>query len=289
MRMSGWILALGMALGTGCAASAQPVGDQGFPPALRGTWAVGSCESAELVLRVTGASIVELPSGGEQRLLRARSIETLRQGWLLATDATPEQRRLMLRIEGPQFARPSPKVLDDVLPGDAIVSTLTRCASLPARLALLHGEGLRFLGELERIEAVCVGSDARACIDAVMDYADVSRDGALSVAELARIVRGTTYVSQLAAGSSEPELAAGLAAGSLAALALGQAVIQAVDYNGDGKAGLDELLQDRLPLPDQPDAGRVLVDGPLGALAGQAGTLRSLFDLLWGEVQRGMP
>lgn len=289
MMRRGLLRLAGAALAALALVQGGPATAQGFPEALRGFWFAGSCEDPSLVLRVSGASIAELPSQGEQTLLRARSILPAAEGWILATDASPEQRRRLLRAEPPGLLRPDPKTLDAALPGSAAPVALRRCPTLPPRTALLHGEGLRFLDAVERIEAVCFAESSRACIDALLDHADVSRDGALSTAEIARLVRGATYVSQLAAGSSETELAAGLAAGSLAALAFGQALIQAVDYNADGKASLEELLQDRLPIPDAPTTGPVLVDGPLGALAGEAGALRGLFDLLWGEVLSGMP
>ena len=135
---------------------AAPATAQGVPEAMRGTWAAGSCAAPEALLHVTARGAVRLPADGPARLVRFR-VQRDQAGWLLATGAGAEAPRVMLRADGDalELAEPDAKLRDDRLPGATPVTRWLRCQVPSVGLALLHAEGLAFLGTLERLEAVC--------------------------------------------------------------------------------------------------------------------------------------
>jgi hypothetical protein len=245
-----------------CAAAAQA---QDLPAGVLGTYAAGpkACGAPDAVLHLTPRSVVTWEKVGDEagndRLIR---IDTTRaQGdWLLATGTGDDLPRVLLRQsgEGDQAGIdevvPSEKMRDDQLPGDTPPRHFVRCTTVPPAFAALHGEGLAFLHALETMEPACTGNDLKACGDAFMAYADVTKDGKLTAAELARVGRGATWVAQMAIGTRDAELAVGMASSALVSLAAAEILVHSYDYDGSGSITLDELLKDRLPLVLVPPA-----------------------------------
>ena len=258
--------------------AAAPASAQGIPEALRGTWSAGSCMAPDALLHVTARSLARLPAEGTARLLR---FGTLREhdGWTLGTGGGAEAPRVMLRAaaDGLETIEPDAKTRDDRLPGAAPVMRWARCATPPPVLALLHGEGLAFLGALERIEAACQGGTAPACLDAVVQVGDVSGDGLLGTAEIARLLRGAAWALAAQDGGAPDTLAAAAGLGGLAALAAARLMVEGLDYDGDGRLSAAELGQDRAAFPPGVGAagGRPVA---LESLAVGAGLLRGLLE-----------
>ncbi len=265
-------------------AAAQP---GTIPVAAQGLWANGQCSDPAALLFLTGRYWALLPKEGPQELWRVE--RTAGQGgFTLAVADDADQTRLILRPDGERLETrtPGPKQPDDAIPGDAPATQWARCPSLPAPLAALHGEGLSFLGALDGIEAACAAGEPGGCIAAVFAWADVTRDGVLAPAEMARLVRGATHMAMLATGAELDTLAGALGAGALGGIAAAYALIASYDYDNSGTLSQAELLQDRSPMPGlsgpaAPPAAAV-AGPPLGgaALAGQLGALRSLLDQL---------
>ena len=113
----------------------------------------------------------------------ARTVEN--GGYTLAVADDPDQTRLILRPSGTalETRTPGPKQPDDALPGDAPATQWSRCPALPAHLAMLHGEGLSFVGALDGFEAACATSGTEPCVGAIFAWADVTRDGVLAPAD----------------------------------------------------------------------------------------------------------
>ncbi len=157
-----------------------------------------------------------------------------------------------------------------------------RCPSIPSRLAVLHGEGLSFLAALDGMEAACAGENLPSCLDAVWNWADVTRDGSLTAAELARLTRGLAYAVMLSEGAEANELAAALGAGALGGVAVGWALIANVDYDGSATITKAELLQDRFPPPglDGLRAAAPLAPARAATLSDGLGALRALLEEL---------
>lgn len=288
MRLSPHLV-LGAALTLAASpALAQAPAAQGgtIPQAAQGLWANGQCTDPGALLFLTGRYWALLPQQGPQELWRvARTGEG--GGFTLAVADDADQTRLIMRAQGAQLETrtPGPKQPDDVIPGDAPATQWVRCPAISGGLAALHGEGLSFLGALDGFEAACAG-DAAACMTAIFAWADVTRDGVLSPAELARLVRGATHMAMLATGAELDQLATALGAGALGGIVAAQLFIQSYDYDGSGSLSQAEMLQDRAPMPGiagpaAPPATAV-AGPPLGgaALAGQLGALRTLLDQL---------
>ncbi|MFC7610346.1 EF-hand domain-containing protein [Teichococcus aestuarii] len=81
-----------------------------------------------------------------------------------------------------------------------------------------------------------------------MAEGDVSGDGLLSVAEIARLVRGMTWVMAAAEDASPEGVLAAGGGGLLAGVAIGRFAMESLDYDGDGRLSAAELGQDRTAL-----------------------------------------
>ncbi|MBR0652596.1 hypothetical protein GXW78_23265 [Roseomonas terrae] len=258
--------------------AAAPATASGVPEAMRGTWAAGSCTSPDALLHVTARSVAKLPAAGPARLVRFRAMRE-QDGWTLGIGAGAEAPRIMLRPDGAalDLAEPDVKLRDDRLPGATRVTRWTRCSAGSVGPAVLHGEGMAFLGTLERLEAACQGGAVQACINSLVAEADVSGDGALSPAEIARLLRGAAWALALQQGSEPDAIAAAGGLGGIAALAAARLLVASLDYDGDGRLSLAELGWDRLAFP--PGTGSAEGQaGTIEALADGAGLLRSLIE-----------
>lgn len=260
--------------------AAAPAAAQGIPETLRGTWAQGACTAPAAVLHLTARSVVRLPTNGAARLVRLRNIRSLGD-WTLGTGAGAEAPRVLLRAAGDalESAEPDAKLRDDRLPGDTPVLRWQRCAAPPPGLAALHGEGLAVLGGLERLEAACQAGAMAPCLAALVTVGDVSGDGMLGVAEVARLLRGTAWAMAAQDGGAPEALAAAVGIGGFAALAAARMLVDGLDFDGDGRLSATELGQDRSAWPSGGDAaaGRPVA---LEALGDGAGLLRALLERL---------
>jgi hypothetical protein len=253
---------------------------QGVPEALRGTWAQGACAAPATLLHVTARSVALLPADGPARLVRFRALRALGD-WTLGTGAGAEAPRLLLRAAGDalETVAPDAKQRDDRLPGDAPPARWQRCTAPPPVIALTHGEGLAVLAALERLEAACQAGAAAPCLAALVATADVSGDGMLGVAELARLLRGTAWALAAQEGAPPEALAAAAALGGVAALAAARLMVDGLDFDGDGRLSAAELTQDRAAYAADAGAaaGRPVA---LETLAEGAGLLRALLERL---------
>ncbi|MBR0684109.1 hypothetical protein GXW74_26835 [Roseomonas eburnea] len=258
--------------------AAAPAAAQGVPEPLRGTWAAGECAAPTALLHVTARSLARLPADGPARLMRFRRLRE-QGGWTFGIGGGAEAPRVLLRAAGDalETIEPDAKTRDDRLPDATPPVRWRRCAAPPPSLAVLNGEGLAFLAALERMEAACQTGTTEPCIAAVVAEGDVSGDGRLGVAEVARLLRGAAWAMAAQEGA-EPEglvVAAGL--GGLAALAAARLVVEGLDYDGDGRLSAVELGQDRIAYPPGVGAagGTPLA---LEALGEGAGLLRALLE-----------
>ncbi|ONG45241.1 hypothetical protein BKE38_26700 [Pseudoroseomonas deserti] len=234
------------------AATAQPA-LLPVPPALRGAWFDGECTAPRAMLQVTARAVVRLPSDAPARLIRFGETRRQQAGaqtdWHVGIGRGAEAPRILLRGDGTalQTAEPDAKLRDDRLPGDTPLQSWHRCPSPPPAFAALHGEGLAFLGSLEVLEAACGGASASpaGCVAAIVQEGDVSGDKLLSVAEIARMVRGMTWVLAAAEDAAPEGVMAAGGGGLLAGVAIARFAMESLDYDGDGKLSAAELGQDR--------------------------------------------
>ena len=255
--------------------------DAALPEPMQGLWVAGECAAPAAMLFAAHRGWAMLPTVGTLRMWRIAHTGTVGDGFTLAVGDDEEQTRLLLRAtpSGLEVREPPAKLADADLPGDAPAAVFRRCPSVPTALALLHGEGLAFVGALDWIESACAHGESAACIDAIWSWADVSGDGMLTAAEVARLARGVAYAAMLSQGTATEELAAALGAGALGGVAVGWALIASFDYDGSASLSKAEVMQDRFPPPGL--AGAVAaapsLPRPGVSLAAQLGALKALF------------
>ncbi len=236
-------LALSLLLG-------MPAFAQGVPEALRGAWYAGDCADPAAMLVLTSRAAARVETEVPARLFRFGSTGPApgtAAGYTLGVAVGAEAPRLMFRAapEGLETIEPDPKTRDDRLPGEARPETWRRCPAPPPAIAALHGEGVAFLAALEHLEAACGAGTPGACAEALIRQGDVSGDGKLSPAELARLVRGAAWVLAVQEGGTVEALAAAVGGGALGGIVAARLLVESLDYDGDGRLSLEEVLQDR--------------------------------------------
>lgn len=272
------LLALALAL-LAAPVAAQPIG--GVPEPLRGAWFAGDCADPQAMLVMTGRAAARIEAEAPARLFRFQETREA-AGYALGVGTGPEAPRLMWRAaaEGLETIEPEPKTRDDRLPGEARPEVWRRCAAPSAALAVLHGEGIAFLAALEHLEAACGAGTPGACAEAILRHGDVSGDGRLAPAELARLVRGAAWVVAVQEGATQEVLAGAVGAGALGGILGARLLVESLDYDGDGRLSAAELLQDRAAAFAR---ARGTAEGRplrLEGLGEGAGMLRELLDAL---------
>jgi len=240
--------------------AAQPVQAQPAPPpaavpeAMRGTWFRGECDRPEQMLHLTMRSAARVPAAGPGRLFRFGSFRPVAD-WLFAAGIGPDAPRLLLRgtRDALDTAEPDPKLRDDRLPGDTPPLAWHRCPQPPLALVLQHAEGIAFMAALEQVEAACTAA-VPGCLEAIRRQGDVNDDGALSLAELARLLRGAAWALAVQQGADSATLLAGAATQAEQARNLARLLLDSLDYDADGRISAAEMAQDRLRLSQAPGA-----------------------------------
>ncbi len=262
-------------------ATAQPV--QGVPEALRGAWFIGECRDPEAMLLLSGRAAARLDAEGPASLNRFTEARQ-HAGWTLGIGGGLEAPRLLLRPAGTglETVEPDAKLRDDRLPGDTPPTTWHRCEATPPALTTLHGEGYAVMAALEHLEAACGSGTPGACAQEIVRQADVSGDGKLASAELARLARGAAWVVAAQEGSTQDMIAGAVGAGAVVGILSARLLLESLDYDGDGRLSAEELAMDRAAFapPRGTAEGRPLrTEG----LAEGAGMLRGLIEGLIGS------
>ncbi len=262
-------------------AAMQPVSAQteaALPEAQRGAWFAGDCADPRGMLVVTARSVARVDAEAPARLFRLAATRTT-ESWTIGTATGAEAPRILLRNAGDSLetAEPDAKTRDDRLPGATPVASWRRCPAPPPVLAALHGEGAAFLAIVEHLEAGCASGTPGVCAQAIVAQGDVSGDGLLTTAEVARLARGAAWLGAVQEGGTQDVIAAAVGAGAVAGILAGRVLLESLDYDGDGRLSAAELAQDRAAFAAAPGnaAGRPLrVEG----LTEGAGMLRGLFE-----------
>lgn len=224
------------------------------PDPLQGIWATPSCASPEDTLVIYRSFYLWL--GQKETALTGLAMpQSQPEGWtrLQESDGYPNFFRLL----------PDGKLREAFLPDDAELEANPKddwetadyesCEGvLPRSQVLLHGEPLALLQVASNAQAVCQ-TDRQACANVLFAGVDVSGDGNLSTAEIARLFRVAGYVA--AVSQDDPAMNDELSGVMAASLPLGplmaSAVVNSFDYDDNGSVSLAELSQDRGSLIDQ--------------------------------------
>lgn len=236
---------------------------QEVPQALRGVWATPNCTTPEDTLVVYRSFYLWL---GEK--------ETALTGLTMATMQPAGWTRLEESDGYPNFFKvlPDGRMREAFLPDNADPSTAPSeqwqttdyesCGNtLPRSKVLLHGEPVALLHLASNAQKICQ-TDRKACANTLFTGIDVSGDGNLSTAEIARVFRVAAYVGAVSddAPANNENLAGVVAATLPIGPLMASAIINSFDYNDDGVVSLAELSQDRGTLIEQlePEAGSEL-------------------------------
>lgn len=220
--------ALGLTMSSGAA--------QTLPERYAGVWVEGSCEDATRVRLVNRLAVIDvLDRGGEPHLqiLAIRGAQADGDGVALT------------------LAMGNGTTVDSrfTLDGDRLNGDFRRCDAPPPAVAWTLGEVLTLFEAAGRINARCRAGDGARCALEAFRAVDVSGDGVLRQAELARVFRAVGFFVGYAATErnlvSARDMLVPSAIGGMVAPTIASRLVANYDYDGDGGLSLDELLQDR--------------------------------------------
>lgn len=221
---------------------AEPV-----PERMQGVWATPNCNTAADTLVFFNGFYLWL---GED--------ETTLSG-LTVSDTQPDDYIRLEETDGyPNFFQllPDGRLRETFLPDNAEWSATPSqqwsstdyeaCGGLPRDKVMLHGEGFALLSVANQAQALCKNEQA-ACASALFNGIDVTGDGTLSTAELARLLRVGGYLAAVSEdnGATNDDLAAVLTASVPVAPLVAAALVNSFDYDNDGGLSLMEITQDR--------------------------------------------
>jgi hypothetical protein len=209
-----------------------------LPPSLVGVWAEGDCATAQRVRLVSALAVMDfLPVNG------ATNVQVL----LLDKVQPPAQDVVAVSLTSPNIhAR-----LDHgfALDGDRLDGRFVRCPDASPALRWQFGEAISAFQGFGEIAAACAEDSGPRCLAKAFAFADVTGDGRLSPAEIARLLRALTFFVVYLANDKTivptSEMVASSAVAALVTPLLVNSIMTTFDYNGDGAVSLDELLQDR--------------------------------------------
>ena len=230
------------------------------PEELIGIWATPDCDSATDTLVFFNGFYLWL--GEEETTLSGLSLagELDNEAGAQSTGEPSDEFTRLEESDGyPNFFQvlPDGRLREAFLPDDAEFSATpeadwasadyARCGNaLPRDKVMLHGEALAVLSVVNDAQSVC-STNQPACATTLFDGVDVTGDGNLSIAEIARLFRVAGYVAAVSEenGASNDDLAAVLATSLAVAPLMASAIVNSFDYNDSGTVSLTELSQDR--------------------------------------------
>lgn len=260
------ILGLAIILGfsSGLAHATEPL----IPEQFQGIYATPSCDDPEYIYGTLGAAevFIDRVDGGASLSIVT---DVLSEGdWTVVVPDDPSSYWLLRldpngRLEvgyplwpsdeelaaNPDLGDPDPYDID---PSRIKVDSETPvpCDAFPPDVSAAHGEGYAFLSALDMIAWDC---GARGdCLTRLFGHFDVSQDGQLNRAEIARAMRGLAYVSVY--GSEyyyeTQDFVGAFGLATLIGPGVSELLLRNFDYDGDEAVSLDEILLDRPGLRD---------------------------------------
>ena len=223
------------------------------PDALHGIWAVGACAAPDELLIYTPGGAVYL-SFAEDFASAAQyvAIDGFADGWFgfrEFDDTASDQYEFFARVQGGQLEEGWPiegSATDpNALTDQDDLYTYSRCNALPANYALVFGEGLMFTSAIGTIAPTCTAGTVGDCVRGFVALADITGNGALSPAEVGRLIRMYAQHASLVEGTGIEDFIAGQAAAATIGVLAGQALVLALDYDGSGEVSAEELLAGR--------------------------------------------
>lgn len=239
------LAALLAALAVATPATAEP-----WPPAWRGVWAVGGCAAGSRYMVLHGSeALYAAPDRDEVRLERydlqpfdedRRAHHRADGGFALFGPAS-DQHMVAVRSRPGQSWRDLPAI-----ESEATREVYERCPYLPPSLEGLHGEAASIMAAADAARADCADPKGSICPQAMFTVVDVSGNGEISAAELARAIRyaawRATFEDETASAKS---IGLALTGSYLAGPVVAAALVASLDYDDSGELSVEEITVDR--------------------------------------------
>lgn len=237
----------------------------GLPEGYSGIWVEGECQSASRVRILNDLAIIDFLSIRGEPHLQIVGIKSARMTGSVVTvtlsTSTGETLQNELSLDGRRLN-----------------GTFNRCDQPPPVVAWTLGEVVALFEAAGRIQRLCAAGDSQRCLRAAFEAIDVSRDGVLRPAEVARLLRVLGFVVGYAAAERPivpaKDLVVPTAIGGMLAPTIAGGFVDNYDYDGDGGLSLDELIQDRGDL-----AGLMAVMGGAEPVAAEM-TVQAVVEML---------
>lgn len=234
-----------------------------IPEQFRGFWAIPSCEAPEVVYVTLGGADLYIDMLSEEASLSVITDSFSYKGWTVVVPDTPDSFWMLKELADggvidayPMYPTEEERAADpNVWEPDPYNINLARievsdepllsCDTLPSEFWAVHGEGLAFFEAFDAASRTCGGG--APCFKALFDIFDVTGDGSLGRAELARAARmiGYAVIFQDDFYYSFEDLAQGQGAGVVAGIAGAEILLRNFDYNDDQTLSLEELMLNR--------------------------------------------
>lgn len=244
-----------------------PLAAAPLPPGLAGIWSDAACGSDGRVRVVNPLGILEFRTLAGERQVQLSLFQDVAPA--------PDGRSVMAVLESPTEDRLSEQQLPFA---DGGFDGAVRCPSMPASLLLPFGEAVALFTAAGELQPSCAEGTDAACFRRAFALADLTGDGRLTLAELARVLRGASffmgYLAERQAIQPADRLAAPVALAGWLGPPLLRPLLDGSDYDADGALSPADLAQDRAAGP-LPLAGAAPLRGVSDALQ----SLRTLLEL----------
>jgi hypothetical protein len=207
-----------------------------LPERYTGVWVQGDCDDATRVRLVNSLGIIDILEHDGEPHLQITAIE--------ATTPESDHVRVDLRTNGGDLVESRLAVTDGRLGG-----FYRRCDAPPPPTLWALGEVVTLFEVAGELHRRCRGDSGARCVLDAFRALDVSDDGVLREAEIARVLRVAGFFVGYA--TTETNLVAARrmlmpsAVGGMLAPTVAAGMVANYDYDGDGGLTLDELLEDR--------------------------------------------
>lgn len=163
---------------------------------------------------------------------------------------------------------------------------------LPPHYALF-GEAISLFGDFEKVMIPCLNGSDKLCVESAFKHLDVSNDQHLSVAEIARAIRGLAFFAIYFMETEQndqqwvksDEIYIYTAVSSLLGPTFALNLVSSTDYDNDGLISLDEFLQDRGPHSLAGSLGSIASPATQMTIKAYMGALSSSASLFMGFMK----
>jgi hypothetical protein len=226
-------------LGIALAAWIGDARSEAFPDAVRGIWAEPDCSSGQRVKIVNAMGIMDFVPSGENINLQVSVFTTVPH---LGPDGVV-QARVVNPNTKQEFA------IELAIEDGRLNGEMEYCSEAPPAVQWIYGEAIAGFDGAGGALELCTRTGGAPCLKTLFEFVDVTGDGSLSAAEVARLLRIAGFFAGYfskpeALVSSRQVLVPTALAGAVGAIAAA-AVIASMDYDDNGRLSVDELLQDR--------------------------------------------